>query len=71
MPPQKKAGRPDNPEQLVTPPFKMRLRDARKVAECAEWEGMSPSDYYRSAIRTRIRETDMKRAEYERRIKDG
>lgn len=46
-------------------PRKM-LRDAK---EAADWEGIGYSDYFRSALKARLRETEVKRAEYERKAK--
>lgn len=46
-------------------PRKM-LRDAK---EAADWEGIGFSDYFRSALKARLRETEIKRADFERKAK--
>lgn len=41
----------------------------QEAAEAAAWEGIGLSDFYRSALQARIRETDVKKADHARRLK--
>lgn len=41
----------------------------REAEEAAKWEGIGLSDFYRSALVARIRETNVKKADYERRLR--
>lgn len=43
-------------------------RDLDAAADAAKWEGLTLTDFFRSALKARIRETQAKRAEYERRV---
>jgi hypothetical protein len=44
-------------------------RDLDAAKQAAEWEGVTITDYFRSALKLRLRETEIKRAEFERRLK--
>ena len=61
--------RPKRAPRLVQRNFDYLKSDVEEAERAAEWEGISISDYYRSALKLRLRETEVKQAEHERRLR--
>lgn len=66
------AGKKQHPRR--NPNFEYRnynyaKSDLAEAEEAAAWEGITITDYFRSALKHRLRETNVKRAEHERRMK--